>query len=427
MHRFRLAQTALGLLALLGVFASPADAVAAGTVYVSNEGCCGGPPPITPMESSVSQYGIDASGLLSPLSPPTVGTAIRPRGIAISPDGKSAYIACQSSAACQYDIDPQSGVLAPKDPATVPAGEGSLEVAVTPDGKNAYVVNAGSYPEYSATVSQYSIDRRTGDLSPKRPATVAVGPEASAIAVTPDGKSAYVAGGDYPEFPDGAIFEFDINSHTGTLSKKTPAAVAAGQLPDGIALTPDGKSAYVSNIGRSVSQYTVSAQTGQLSPKTPATVAAGTDRDPPVAVAVTPDGSSAYVVSFGFRGPGTISQFSIDPVSGALSPKTPASFDAEQGSNQIAVTSDGRSAYVTNLLVSSPGTISQFSIDPQTGALSPKAPPTVAGGPGPWFIVVRPPPGVPIGPQDCKDSGWRKFPQFKDQGQCVDFVERGRT
>jgi hypothetical protein len=41
----------------------------------------------------------------------------------------------------QYDVDPLTGVLSPKTPATVAAGRKPSRVAVTPDGKHAYVTN----------------------------------------------------------------------------------------------------------------------------------------------------------------------------------------------------------------------------------------------------------------------------------------------
>jgi len=63
--------------------------------------------------------------------------------------------------------------------------------------------------------------------------------------------------------------------------------VAAGPLPVDVAVSPDGSSVYVTNsdnggLGGSVSQYTVGAG-GALSPKSPATVAAGTG---PLGIAV---------------------------------------------------------------------------------------------------------------------------------------------
>ena len=33
---------------------------------------------------------------------------------------------------------------------------------------------------------------------------------------------------------------------------------------------------------------------------------------------------------------------------------------------------------------------------------------------------------VPTSKDQCKDGGWRNFPQFKNQGDCVSFVENGK-
>ena len=41
------------------------------------------------------------------------------------------------------------------------------------------------------------------------------------------------------------------------------------------------------------------------------------------------------------------------------------------------------------------------------------------------FTVIDSPP-VPTDKMQCKNGGWKNFgPMFKDQGQCVTFVERG--
>ena len=39
--------------------------------------------------------------------------------------------------------------------------------------------------------------------------------------------------------------------------------------------------------------------------------------------------------------------------------------------------------------------------------------------------VVFDAPLSPTSKEDCKNGGWRAFPQFRNQGQCVAFVERG--
>jgi hypothetical protein len=40
-------------------------------------------------------------------------------------------------------------------------------------------------------------------------------------------------------------------------------------------------------------------------------------------------------------------------------------------------------------------------------------------------IVVRDAPPVPTSKEQCKTGGWRSFPGFKSQGDCVSFVATG--
>src|SRR5690348_5430907 len=72
-------------LALLPLAALPAAAGAAGNAYVTNLGSAN-------VSADVSQYAIGAGGELSPLSPTTVAAGSGPYGVAVTPDGKSAYV-----------------------------------------------------------------------------------------------------------------------------------------------------------------------------------------------------------------------------------------------------------------------------------------------------------------------------------------------
>ena len=138
----------------------------------------------------------------------------------------------------------------------------------------------------------------------------------------------------------------------GLLSPLSPATVAADSEPLAVAVTPDGRSVYVTNAGRNtVSQYTVDPSTGALSPKVPATVATGPSQTGPAGVAVTPDGKSAYVTNASGN---TVAQFTIDLVSGVLSPKTPATLATGTSPHGVAVTPDGKSVYVTNFGLNPP-------------------------------------------------------------------------
>jgi DNA-binding beta-propeller fold protein YncE len=400
------------VLLLATCLAGAASAHAQPFVYVTN---------VT--SSTVSQYAVGAGGALSPLTPATVTTGVDPSAVAVTPDGKSAYVpnlasSLLSSTISQYDIDPLTGALSPKTPATVDGGHGAWLLAVTPDGKSTYVTEIAN-----GSILQYTVDPGSGALSPKTPATVAAGGPTAfpfGIAVTPDGKSAYV-----PTFNAG-VRQYNVDPLTGVLSAKTPPAVVAGDTPEGVAVTPDGKSAYVTNINSgTVSQYDINPVSGALSPKSPATVPTGAG--PTNGVAVTPDGKSAYVYNSGIaRGvfpPGnpTVSQYDINPVSGALTPKTPATVASRAGSTAsgLAVSPDGTSAYVVNSSV-----VSQYTIDPVSGRLSPKTPPSVPTGGGSTGIAVASTPRVPTSKEQCKNGGWRDFPGFKSQGQCIAFVNR---
>ncbi len=40
-------------------------------------------------------------------------------------------------------------------------------------------------------------------------------------------------------------------------------------------------------------------------------------------------------------------------------------------------------------------------------------------------FIVAPAPALPTSQDQCKAGGWQSFPGFKNQGQCVSFVQRG--
>jgi hypothetical protein len=131
-------------------------------------------------------------------------------------------------------------------------------------------------------------------------------------------------------------------------------------------------------------------------------------------VAVSPDGKSVYAVAFG---PPKVGQYDVG-ADGALAPKTPATVATGTFPFKIAVSPGGHSVYVTN---NSDNTVSQYDVG-AGGALTPKFPATVATGDNPRGIAVTPLPRVPTSKEQCKNGGWRNFPQFKNQGQCVAFV-----
>ena len=132
----------------------------------------------------------------------------------------------------------------------------------------AYVLNGGDN-----TVSIYTVNSCTGDLSPTTPATVATGANnfgSEQMVVDPAGRFAYVANLMSNASDEATISMYTINAGTGVLTPTTPATVPTGFFPQGIAIDPSGKFVYTANSDdNSVSMFTISQTTGVLTPTTP--------------------------------------------------------------------------------------------------------------------------------------------------------------
>jgi 6-phosphogluconolactonase (cycloisomerase 2 family) len=146
---------------------------------------------------------------------------------------------------------------------------------------------------------------------------------------------------------------------------------------------------YVADTGRNEISQFGSLGSGALRPLTPKTVPSGPG---PYDVAVSPQGTSVYVVDSAGNAAGEVSQYTINPATGKLTPKSPKAVPAAKGpSGIIAVAPDGKNAYVPDDTAKA---ISQYTISPATGKLTPMTPKTVAdpGGNkvGPTGIKVAP-------------------------------------
>ena len=86
------------------------------------------------------------------------------------------------------------------------------------------------------------------------------------------------------------ISQYRINLRTGTLSAKPLSTATTVRHPEAIALSADGKNAYVtSENDPKLSQYTINTTTGKITPMKPATVKTASGA---LGVAVTPDPSA---------------------------------------------------------------------------------------------------------------------------------------
>ncbi len=116
-----------------------------------------------------------------------------------------------------------------------------------------------------------------------------------------------------------------------TATNAPGSPITASKFPFAVAITPDGKTAYVGNAA-DITVTPISTATN--APGTPITIGAR-----PVGIAITPDGRTAYVITGGGA---------VVPISTATN--TVGTAIKLGGSlQQIAITPDGETAYVTSL------------------------------------------------------------------------------
>lgn len=237
-----------------------------------------------------------------------IQTGTDPIAIAITPDGRRAYVANSTGESVTVI---ETGARIPI--ATIPLNGPAKGMAISADGKLAYVTTGSGEkvavistesnavlqsitvgPQASPVAAEpgphglmdefiyvgIGIDEIQG-VDPERGALVSlpvkVGGQATSIAFTPDGKAAYVAAGN----------EVDV-IEVGSVVKKIPLGSAA----TGVAVSPDGSRVYVTSAaGNTVN--TISTATNEIV-GTPIVVSGE-----PGEISLTASGTTAYVATTG--------------------------------------------------------------------------------------------------------------------------------
>ena len=312
--------------------------------------------------------------------------------VAISPDGRHAYVASSGNAAISVlDRDPSTGALTagsclkdaplPGRCGLLPGLAGAAAVALSADGASVYVAAGGS-----ATLHVLARDPGTGGLTPVQclsatgsdglcePAAGLERPED--VALAPDGRMAYVAGG------RGVVTALARDPATGRLAwsgclrasaPKVGPCEEGGAIAGarGVAVSPDSRDVYVAaSASESVAAFRlgpdgalhdtgcVMRRRGRQTADPRARRAAarcelGTAIWAPREIAVSADGTT--VVAGGLD---TITTYRRWAGSGDLTQTGCAEEDrtsprcrrvrATAGVNAVAVTGDGRDVYVTS-------------------------------------------------------------------------------
>ncbi|WP_073917905.1 YncE family protein [Streptomyces sp. CB00455] len=222
-------------------------------------------------------------------------------GEAIAPDGKHVYVAVQNP----FDGDKVSVIDTATNQvsATIKTSRPD-QVVINPGGKRLYVADSKGSLSVINTADNQVI------------ATIRLNEAANAMAVTPDGRRLYVTG------------------NSGTVSvvnlvKQKIVRTIPGAGTGGLTISPNGKRAYVVGVDNKIRQGKVSV-INLTTDKVTKTIPIG-DIPPdtgsgryfrPAEVALTPDGKSAYVVgSYGNGTPqGTV--FAINTATNAVTPIT---------------------------------------------------------------------------------------------------------
>jgi YVTN family beta-propeller protein len=234
----------------------------------------------------------------------------------------------------------------------VQAGEGPTSVAITPDGKYAYVSDV--FGE-SVSVIETGLRRRLTTIE-------GVGKEPFGIAISPDGKYAYVTDSGSKEVavistatkkvvksipvgdePTGIAFSptgnlaYVVDSlddqvkviNTETMSV-TGQAIEVGEHPVGIEFNPSGTAYVVDKLGKEVSA--IDAATKKVTK-----IPLGEESGEPRGISISPDGTDAYVVGLK-TGPISVINTGNDKVT---------EIEVEGEPEEVAFAANGKTVYVT--------------------------------------------------------------------------------
>jgi YVTN family beta-propeller protein len=193
----------------------------------------------------------------------------------------------------------------------IDAGNGPASIAITPDGRYAYVADA-----FGKTVSV--IDVATGASE-----SIEVGEGPFGAAITPDGGRVFVT--------DSTGEEVSVID---TQTKRVVGEIHLGTNPTGVAISPGGEFAYVTEAGASAVQV-IDTRTMEVVGGAIEDVGQG-----PVGIEFTPDGATAYVVD-------RVSN-EVSAIDTATRKVTPIELEGE-GPRGIVVAPDGRKAFVVEL------------------------------------------------------------------------------
>jgi YVTN family beta-propeller protein len=225
----------------------------------------------------------------------TVTAGSGPIGIAITPDGAFAYVTGRYLATvmvldtAKALTDAANALVATIN---VPGAGALFGSAVSPDGRFAYSEGCATPCDSSNPAGLMPVVDTSSNKIRATLAGVGVG---TALALSPNGDLAYL-----PSFFEDTVEVIDTGKALSDPTHAIHATIAVGSNPYAVALTPDGHFAYVANCGEfcwndnppsSISTVSViDTSTNKVASTISLPASSG-----PTGVAITPDGAFAYV------------------------------------------------------------------------------------------------------------------------------------
>lgn len=359
---------AVGLMVFLAGCANAKNATVSGTgfMWVATQG-----------DQKVTPYSINLSDGSVTKAGDAISTGKNPVAMAVTPDGKTLFVANKDEDTVGVYAVNSDGSLGTQGNAA-PAGELPVALAVDPSGKFLFVANQGTLADNtSGTVSVFSIQATTlsevtGSPFPTELPSDVAGTGPSAVAVSPTGNFLYVAN----QFASTiSVFAYDQNGfltqNAGppVLTHANPSALAFSRCAGvstgtDVCPTNDGNNLFVADSG--LNEVTVFSACIQSTPTcaTPNGALAELSISPfgagngPIAFIIHPVRNFVYAIDGKSN---QVSQYKYSPITGALTPLSPAA--ASTSTNPLAggITSDGNWAFVPN---NGGSTVSAFSIGP---------------------------------------------------------------
>jgi 6-phosphogluconolactonase len=288
--------------------------------------------------NSVSAFTIDgATGALTLLGTP-VAVGASPSHITMDPSGKFLYVAnTGASTVSAFAQDAVAGALTPVPGSPFPTSQMPIHLSTDPGGKFLFVANS-----FDTKVNMFAIDPLTGALAKTADGNTTFG--GSWVETDPGGQFLYAvnSGGE-------TVSEFRIDAAGSTLvnverSNARPAPTAFAILGGQQAVSRVPRFLYTANIAASsVSAFSINAGTGALTPVAgspfPATTGSMSS------VATTADGRFVYATDFSNS---KISGYSADPATGVLTPVPGSPFLGANAPVAIAVDLSRRFLYAVN-------------------------------------------------------------------------------